>query len=375
MPPGHADEGRDEAADPELRRTDQRRRAAGDRRLDPHRERGRVRQHETDARDDGEEAHEHRDEARAREHRDEQRDAARRAQIDAALQHRGGAEAPDEPPVDPAERHDADGVAGEHAREGERREPVDVLQHERGPGDVRGHRGEREAPGQHVAAERTVADQRVYHPPGLGQATAEPALGRERLRDARRRADQDEQAADRERDEDRPPLAELQDEPAEHRRDDRSRAADKREQRVALGGLGCRKAVAHHRPRDHDPGRSAEPLQQAQHEQHPDAGREHRAERRQHEHDEARDQRATPSDRVADRPEHELSGREAGHAGGQRQLPRRGGRREIAGQRRQRRQVHVHRQRPEHRESAEQHDEARAGEAASRRKQAHARRV
>ena len=122
--------------------------------------------------------------------------------------------------------------------------------------------------------------------------------------------------------------------------------------------------VAHDRARDDDPGRAGHALDEAEDEQQPDGRGSGAQQRGRHVGGHAREQRAPAPERVADRAGHELPAGEPQHRGGDRQLRRPRGRGQVAGHRRQPGQVHVHRQRPEGRQRAEeQHEPAMREEA------------
>ena len=98
-------------------------------------------------------------------------------------------------------------LSREHQAELRGGEPVDVLQRERGAGDVAEQRGVGEGDRQRVAGEHAVAGQADERPPGLPQPTGVPPLDGQGLRDQPPRREREHQADRRQQPEHRPPAA------------------------------------------------------------------------------------------------------------------------------------------------------------------------
>jgi hypothetical protein len=123
--------------------------------------------------------------------------------------------------------------------------------------------------------------------------------------------------------------------------------------RAAAAGV----QVAHDRAGDDDAGRPGGALDQPEGEQQPDVGRHGTQQRGGHVGGQADEQRGPAPAEIADRAGHELPAGQAEHRRGDRQLHSPRGRREVAGHRRQARQIEVHRQRAEGRQRAEHEHE------------------
>ena len=93
--------------------------------------------------------------------------------------------------------------------------------------------------------------------------------------------------------------------------------------------------VADDRARDHHAGAAERPLDEPQHDQHPDRRCDRARQRRRDVADEPGQQRPPPSERVAERTGEELAGGDPEHAPGERQLPGRRRRAEVMRERRQ----------------------------------------
>ncbi len=180
------------------------------------------------------------------------------------------------------------------------------------------------------------------------------------LGQAERRRQQQRRAADGKDDEDAPPRSRPQQLAPEQGGQDRRRAVDQDRQGEEPRRLDSRVEVAHDRPRDHDPGRPGEALGEADGDQRFDRWRDRAEERGCRVPGQADRQRAAPSPGVAQRPRRQLAERQPEQAGAQRQLRLRRAGLQIPPQRRQPRQVHVERERPECARRPEQHDQLRA---------------
>ena len=158
--PRDADERRGRRADDELQDAEQARRAARHARVAGERERGRVREHEAEARHDDEQQRHDAPHARAGERRPR---AARRPalawttsaarRIARGSKRRRSARLAWLAPTIPS------AFAANSTLKSLRRGAVDVLEHERRARDVGEHRAEREAAGERVADEDAVAEQ------------------------------------------------------------------------------------------------------------------------------------------------------------------------------------------------------------------------
>ena len=133
--------------------------------------------------------------------------------------------------------------------------------------------------------------------------------------------------------------AEHQHQPRQHRR-----------RRVVL------EQVADHRDRHHHRRGRAHALQHPRDAQHRDVRGEQAQQRRHHVQHDAGHQRPAAAQRVRQRTDDQLSQRQPGQRAGQRQLRHRRRHRQVVGDLRQRRQVHVDRQRAQRDEQPQHHD-------------------
>ena len=217
------------------------------------------------------------------------------------------------------------GVEREQHAEELRRDAVDVLQHERRARDVGGHRAEGEAQAERVAEELAVADAarrrraasrrspppwrrpraRASRPASPTAATSSTAPMPARTTKMPRQSVTCSSCA------------------ADERREDRRQAVDEHQQREEARGGDAGVQVAHDRPRDDDPGRAGDALDERGSPSSSQMLAAMRAQQRgRHVGGQADEQRAPAPERVADRPGDELPAREAQHRRGDRQLRR-----------------------------------------------------
>ena len=140
-------------------------------------------------------------------------------------------------------------------------------------------------------------------------------------------------------------------------REDRAEPGHEHQRREQARGRRAGAHVAHHRARDHDPAGAGQPLHEAQPDQHAHARGARAQQRRQRVGQHRHDQRQAAAEPVAERPEQQLPEREPGDAGGQRELDGRRAGVQRAGDLRERRQVHVDRQRADRVDRPEHDDE------------------
>ena len=170
--------------------------------------------------------------------------------------HERGAQLPGE--------HDAERVRAEDQAEDLGRLAVDRLDHERGAGDVREHRGDREPAGERIADERAVGGDVPERPDRARDPAPPPGGRRQRLLEPERHGQEHDDPDRRQQDERAVPGREQQDEAAHDRGDDRGRAVDQQGQRIEPGQLRALEQVAHDGAGDDDAGRAGRPLDEAQ---------------------------------------------------------------------------------------------------------------
>jgi hypothetical protein len=212
---------------------------------------------------------------------------------------------------------------------------------------------EGEAAPERVAEEDAVAEQAAERADRLGDAARVAVRGGERLAQSGGRGRDEHHADPSEKDEDAAPRRDAQHLAADDGREDRREAVHEHEQREEARGGDAGVHVAHDRPRDHDPRRPRDALGEAQHDEHRDRGRERAQERRDGVRGDPDEQRPAAAEAVAQRAGDDLPEREAGEAGGERELDRPRRRVEAAAELGQPRQVHVDRERPERAQRAE----------------------
>jgi hypothetical protein len=148
----------------------------------------------------------------------------------------------------------------------------------------------------------------------------------------------------------------------DYRRENRRDAGDRAHQRQFAPGARPGIEIAHHSARQHDGARAAEGLQKAQADQRIDRSRNGAADRGEHVNDQRRQQHRPAAEPVGDRPVEDLPDGKAEQIARDRQLHLQCWHLQHAADVGQRRQIHVHRQRPERGQKRQQQSEAeRAG--------------
>ena len=171
-----------------------------------------------------------------------------------------------------SEGHEPRGVESERERVPERGQPVDVLQHERRPGEVGEQRRVQEPLVQDRAEEHPIGEQSAEVAQRLREPAARAALGGKGLAEHAQGHDEDAGTDQGEEDEQSAPIGERVQQPAEERSDDRGEPADDCESAVepdecaagvdvTAGGLG-----------DDDPDPAGESLHESRGDQQLDRG-------------------------------------------------------------------------------------------------------
>ena len=216
------------------------------------------------------------------------------------------------------------------------------------------HAVERHAAGQRqrqeaqVAAERDIAAQQVRHAERL------TLVGMQRLRQPAVVGRPQQRAETGQHPEDRMPGAVHDEQPADDRRHRRRDAEPDRHLRHHPLRVGRREHVADDGPRDHHAGARRQPLHEAEEDQLADRLRQRAAGRGEGEDGDAPQDHRPAADAVGDRAVEQVHQCEAGEVARQRLLHLDRRRAERAGDARERRQVGVDRERPEHRQAGEQ---------------------
>src|SRR5690606_38543140 len=164
--------------------------------------------------------------------------------------------------------------------------------------------------------------------------------------------------------EDLPPLADDEDEPAQQRGDDRGDAAHALHDVHDPEQLGAVGHVDEHGAAQHHAETAADPLQDTQCQQRLDVQRHRAADRGEQAQDDADEQRDAPAHPVGERSRDDLAARGAQEERGDRQLHPRGGGAELAGDVREGGDVHVGGERADRAERGEHEDHHRSDLAA-----------
>lgn len=326
-----------------------------------------ARHHQAHRGHEDEEAGGHRDQADvaeyARGHREE-RGRGERDHGQSGAQHGVEADPADqELAVDLADRHQPDGVEAEEQAEGLRGGAVDLLDDERRGGDVGEEGGEGEGADQEVAGEDPVGEQIAHGPQGRAEAAGVPALRREGLLQPAPDEEGERHPDGGEDNEDAAPVGDPEDLAADEGRDDRCHAGDQHQGGEEAGHRDAVVQIADHGPRDDDARRAGQPLQQAEGDEDFGVGGHGAQGGRQDVDHHAGQQRAPAAPLVAHRADDHLAQSHARQTGGEGELD--GGGRAVqgGGHLRQRRQIHVHGERRDRRESTEDEGDEETGAA------------
>jgi hypothetical protein len=227
------------------------------------------------------------------------------------------------------------------------------LQHEAAERDVREQRGTRQGEHRRRPAEEPVAGHLVDGGRQKAQTTTVPPIRRERLGQCRCRQHADPRANEREHPEQPAPRHHVQEDPTEQWGKHRCQTVDEHQQREDPGDAVVRKRVPDDRPRHDEPGGAAQPLPETCGDERVDAGCERAGDRHDGEPSKADEERAAPTNPVAERADDQLPQGEAPKCGRQRQLGGGVRRPEVESDERQCRQVQVERDRAERRQEAQ----------------------
>ena len=227
--------------------------------------------------------------------------------------------------------------------------------------------GEGAAINQRVAGADRVAEEAqpiAQQPRGPGRVRIAPPIG---LAQPGERGEEESRPGEAERDEDRRPAERHQEMGAENRRDQRRHRHHHGDVGEHLRAARPMELVAHHGGAQGAADRGAEPLDETADDQRRHRGAEGAGKPAQRVDGEPAEQHRAATETVGKRPEPELGEREADEEDAERELRLVGGGVEGDGERRQRRQAHVDRQRGERGQRAEQgHEAPRSGGQPSR---------
>ncbi len=254
-----------------------------------------------------------------------------------------------------SEEHEAEGVQRERVGVALRGEAVDALEHEGGTAEVGEQRRVGQTRDQDGADKDAVGEQLPEDVHAVPEAAAVASARRQGLAHESHAEQEDQRAADGQEHERAAPVGDPCQLSTHDGADDRSQAAQHRESpvvpdqlrsgvQVAAGGLG-----------DHDADGAGQALHESGDDERRDRGSDRTEQRGGDEGGHAEEEGPASAVPVGDGAGDELPDGEAEQAGGHGELGGRGAGTEFAGQRRQHRQVQVHRDGPEDREHG-QHD-------------------
>ncbi|AFR07661.1 hypothetical protein B005_0754 [Nocardiopsis alba ATCC BAA-2165] len=259
-----------------------------------------------------------------------------------------------------AAQDDRDAVDPEQQAEHLRGDPVQVLVDEGGAGHVGEAAAVQKPHDEGVPQVAAVPEEGSHGAQAPAQSGGDAPFRGEGLGETRRHHQDDHHAQKCQRPEDAPPVREgqPQDTAAQDRRDHRGDRHDHHDQGEEAGERRPVEDVAHHGPREDHPGPGGEPLEETAQDQDEGSGGQ-RAQRGGQDEEDAADQEGTsPSARVADRTDDDLSHREPDQAGGEARLDLGRGGAEVGRDLREGRKVHVDVERAQHREHGEQEGQA-----------------
>ena len=193
------------------------------------REGGGGRRRDRDACGEEEERHDHHPQWHRDESRDEQTDGADSRDQDAGGEGAGDAPLLSGTPGEVSECHEPCGVQSERQCVAERGEAVDVLQHERRPGQVREQRRVQEPLIQNRTDEHPIRQQNAVVLHRLSEPAWCAVGGRKGLTEHQHGHDEDAGTDQGEEDEQSAPIGERVEQPAEERADDGREPADDRQ--------------------------------------------------------------------------------------------------------------------------------------------------
>jgi len=273
---------------------------------------------------------------------------------------------PEQPAIDEVRQHHAGDVHREKPAIGLWRHLV-VVDVDEGRADDEGvGAGVEETAGKRVADQPRVADQLQVGGEGTQQRLAGALLARQAF-GQREQRDEGRQADAGQGPEDPLPRPPVQDLPAEQRPGEGRDAHDQDQRRKHPRRLLAAIEVAHHGSRKHRPDTSAQCLHHAPEHHLRHRGRHRAAGGTDAEQDHAQGDRALAAIAVADRPPEQLADAEADEEGGEGQLDAGDTGVQFAADGRQRRQVHVRRDRGERHQRAENQQQAQLADRAARR--------
>ncbi|MCY1417575.1 hypothetical protein D9M71_331140 [compost metagenome] len=200
-----------------------------------------------------------------------------------------------------------------------RRHAIELDEDEGRAGDVGEHSGDGEAAGHAIGEEMPVAEQPPVLPEGTIQGRTRHVVG-QGFRQPGGKAQQHQHAEQGQPPEDRLPAEQLQQQATAQRCQDRRQPHHQHQLRERLGRRDRVAEVAHHRPRHHHPGATAQRLDEACTDQPFKAGRQGTGHRRQGEDGHAQQQRRAAAETVRQRAIDQLTERQADEVGRKGQL-------------------------------------------------------